>query len=222
MELETLRDLFIHELKDLHSAEKQLVKALPKVAKAATNPDLKAGIEAHLEQTVEHVNRLEALLGELGETSRGQKCKAMEGLIEEGSDMISEGGDEDVVDAGIIAASQKIEHYEIAGYGTVRAYAEMLGEEEAVSVLQTTLDEEKETDVKLTELAMSVINAEANNEDDESENRIGKRGMRPKSTTSGTEAGDDDETTEESRPRARGSAMKPAKATTGGGSGRRR
>ena len=192
------------------------------MAKAATNAELKAGIEAHLEQTVEHVNRLEALLSELGETSRGPKCKAMEGLIEEGSDLISGDGDEEVIDAGIIAAAQKIEHYEIAGYGTVRAYAEMLGEEEAASVLQTTLDEEKETDVKLTELAMSVINAEAaDNEEGETADRIGKRGIRPKSESSREEDGGETEGGG-GVTGSRGRGMKPAKATTGGGSGRRR
>jgi ferritin-like metal-binding protein YciE len=161
MELDTLRDLYIHELKDLYSAEKQLVKALPKVAKAATNPDLKAGIEAHLEQTVEHVNRLESLLENMGENTRGPKCKGMEGLIEEGEQLIAEEPNEEVLDAGIIAGAQKIEHYEIAGYGCVRSYAELLGEEEAVSVLQTTLDEESATDKKLTELALTIINLAA-------------------------------------------------------------
>jgi ferritin-like metal-binding protein YciE len=158
MELQTLRDLFIHELKDLYSAEKQLVKALPKVAKAATNPDLKAGIEAHLEQTVEHVNRLESILGGLGESTRGPKCKGMEGLLEEASHFLEEEADPEVVDAGIIAGAQKVEHYEMAGYGCVRTYAELLGEEEAAAVLQSTLDEERATDEKLTELAMSSIN----------------------------------------------------------------
>src|SRR5687768_204383 len=166
MELETLRDLYIHELKDLYSAEKQLVKALPKVAKAATNPDLKAGIEAHLEETIEHVNRLETLLSEMGETPRGPKCKGMEGLLEEAAHLIEEEPDEEVLDAGIIAGAQKVEHYEIASYGCARTYAELLGEEEAVTVLQTTLDEERATDEKLTELAMSSINlAAADNED---------------------------------------------------------
>src|SRR5262245_2685100 len=115
MELQTLRDLYIHELKDLYSAEKQLVKALPKVAKAANNADLKAGIETHLEETVEHVNRLEVLLENLGETTRGPRCKGMEGLLEESSEMLHEkDADEDVLDAGIIAGAQRIEHYEIA------------------------------------------------------------------------------------------------------------
>jgi len=161
MELQTLRDLYIHELKDLFSAEKQLVKALPKVAKAATSPDLKAGIEAHLEETIEHVNRLEGILTNLGETTRGPKCKGMEGLLEEASNFIEEEADPEVLDAGIIAGAQKVEHYEMAGYGCVRTYAELLGEEEAVAVLQSTLDEERATNEKLTELAVSSINLAA-------------------------------------------------------------
>ena len=173
MQLATLRSLFIHELKDLYSAEKQLIKALPKVAKAATNSDLKAGIEGHLQETIEHANRLENLLTDLGESTRGPKCKAMEGLIAEASGLIEEEADPEVLDAGIIAGSQKIEHYEIASYGCVRAYAELLGEEEAAGVLQTTLDEERSTDEKLTELAMSVINLAALNEDSAGSTRAG-------------------------------------------------
>jgi len=167
MELQTLRDLYIHELKDLYSAEKQLVKALPKVARAATNPDLKSGIEHHLEQTIEHVNRLEVLLEGLGTSPRGPKCKGMEGLIEESAHLIEEEPDEEVLDAGIIAGAQRIEHYEIAGYGCARSYAELLGEEEAVTILQTTLDEEAATDKKLTELAMTAINLAAMDADEQ-------------------------------------------------------
>jgi ferritin-like metal-binding protein YciE len=161
MKLKTLRDLFIHELKDLYSAEKQLVKALPKVAKAATNPDLKAGVEAHLEETKEHVNRLEQIFEQLGTSSRGPSCKGMEGLIEESATLIEEESDEEVLDAGLICGSQKIEHYEIAGYGCARAFAELLDEEEAMKLLQQTLDEEKATDEKLTELALTAVNLEA-------------------------------------------------------------
>src|SRR5687768_15963940 len=188
MELETLRDLYIHELKDLYSAEKQLVKALPKVAKAATNPDLKAGIEAHLEETIEHVNRLETLLSEMGETPRGPKCKGMEGLLEEAAHLIEEEPDEEVLDAGIIAGAQKVEHYEIASYGCVRTYAELLGEEEAVAILQTTLDEERATDEKLTELALTSINlAAADHEPAAGDERTGakKSGSRNGSAKSG-------------------------------------
>lgn len=178
MELTTLRSLFIHELKDLYNAEKQLIKALPKVAKAATHPELKAGIEGHLEETIEHANRLETLLTDLGENTRGPKCKAMEGLLAEASGLIEEEADAEVRDAGIIAGSQKIEHYEIASYGCVRAYAELLGEDEAAGILQTTLDEERSTDEKLTELAMSVINLAAINEEAE-EKKSSARAGRP-------------------------------------------
>lgn len=181
MELTTLRSLFIHELKDLYSAEMQLIKALPKVAKAATHPELKSGIEQHLEETIEHANRLEDLLSELGETTRGPKCKAMEGLVAEASGLIEEEADAEVRDAGIIAGSQKIEHYEIASYGCVRAYAELLGEDEAAGILQTTLDEERSTDEKLTELAMSVINLAAINEEAE-EKRSSARAGTPAKT----------------------------------------
>jgi ferritin-like metal-binding protein YciE len=161
MELETLKDLYIHELKDLLSAEKQLVKALPKMAKAATNEDLASGFEAHLEQTEEHVSRLEKILESHDESARGPKCKGMEGLIEEGKEIIEEDADDDVRDAGLISAAQRVEHYEIAGYGCARTYAEELGDDAGESLLSQTLDEEKATDEKLTELAKSVINLRA-------------------------------------------------------------
>lgn len=161
MKLNDLKDLYIHELKDLYSAEKQLVRALPKMAKAATHPDLKAGFEQHLEETKEHAKRLEQLLDALGQSTRGPKCKAMEGLIEEASSLIEEEPDPEVLDAGLIVGAQKVEHYEIAGYGSARTFAELLGEKEAAKVLQTTLDEEGATDKKLTDLAVSTVNAAA-------------------------------------------------------------
>ena len=161
MELETLKDLYIHELKDLYSAEKQLVRALPKMAKAASNEQLSAGFTAHLEQTKEHAARLEKILKDLGQSTRGPKCKGMEGLVAEGQEMIEEEADEEVRDAGLISAAQRVEHYEIAGYGCARTYAELLGEKAAAKVLQQTLDEEGATDKKLTELAMSTINVAA-------------------------------------------------------------
>jgi ferritin-like metal-binding protein YciE len=184
MKLETLRDLFIHELKDLYSAEKQLVQALPKVAKAATNPDLKAGVETHLEETKEHMNRLEQILESLGTSTRGPKCKGMEGLIEEGSHLIEEEPDAEVLDAGLICGAQKIEHYEIAGYGCARTFAELLGEEEAMELLQKTLDEEKATDGKLTELALTAVNLEAADHEGEEEPR--KNGGTRKSKAGGS------------------------------------
>ena len=157
----TLKDLYIHELKDIYSAEKQLIKALPKMAKAATNADLKAGFETHLEETKEHAVRLEKLLASHDESTRGPKCAAMEGLVKEGAELIEEEGDPEVLDAGLIMAAQKVEHYEIASYGTVRTFAKILGDDAGAKILQTTLDEEGATDKKLTKLATSVINVEA-------------------------------------------------------------
>jgi len=162
MELNTLKDLYIHELKDLYSAEKQIIKALPKLAKAASNPDLAAGFKLHLEETKEHAARLEKILSSHGQTTRGPKCKGMEGVVTEGAEMIEEEADEEVRDAGLIAAAQRVEHYEMAGYGTARTYAELLGDKEGAKLLQTTLDEEAATDEKLTDLATSVINVAAN------------------------------------------------------------
>jgi ferritin-like metal-binding protein YciE len=155
--LETLHCLLVHELRDLHSAETQLVKALPKLAKAATSEKLRAGIEEHLEQTEVHVERLEQIFEKLETSSRGTKCKAMEGLIAEGSSLIKEDAEPAVMDAAIIGAAQKVEHYEIAGYGTVRTWARMLELDEIAELLQQTLDEETATDKKLTELAESEI-----------------------------------------------------------------
>jgi ferritin-like metal-binding protein YciE len=155
-----LKHLYVKQLQDLYSAETQLVEAMPKMAEAATSPDLKAGFESHLKQTRGHVTRLEKIFVVLGEDPNGDKCKGMEGLIKEGSEMI----DEDVVpeerDAGLIAAAQRVEHYEIAGYGTVATYAQLLGDEQARELLQETLQEEEETDETLTELA-EAINVEA-------------------------------------------------------------
>lgn len=155
-----LKHLYIEELKDLYSAENQLVKALPKMAKAATSEDLSAGFAEHLNQTKEHVVRLEKILKGLGESPKGKKCKGMQGLIEEGSEMIEEDPAPEELDAGLIAAAQRVEHYEIAGYGCVSTYAELLGENDALSLLKRTLEEEKETDKKLTQLARN-INVEA-------------------------------------------------------------
>ena len=161
MKLDTLKDLYIHELKDLYSAEKQIIVALPKMVKAASNEKLAAGFKGHLEETNEHVVRLEKILTSHGQTTRGPKCKGMEGLLKEGAEMIEEEADEEVRDAGLIAAAQRVEHYEIAGYGCARTYAELLGDKEGAKLLQTTLNEEGETDKKLTRLATSVINIAA-------------------------------------------------------------
>lgn len=163
MKLKTLDDLLCHEIKDLHSAETQLVKALAKMAKASSNPELKAGFEAHLDQTLEHVERLEEIGELLDFPVTGTKCKAMEGLIEEGKDLIKEDADSQVRDAALIGSAQRIEHYEIAGYGTARSLAMQLGHDEVTELLSQTLEEEKETDLKLTELALSGVNQEAEN-----------------------------------------------------------
>jgi ferritin-like metal-binding protein YciE len=161
MKLKTLQDLFVQELKDLYSAETQLVKALPKMAKAATHEDLKAGFEEHLEETKGHVSRLDRIGEQLGCKLTGHTCKAMQGLIKEGGELISEDAEDSVRDAGLIGAAQRVEHYEIAGYGTARALAKCLGHDDAADLLGETLEEEKATDEKLTELAESAINAEA-------------------------------------------------------------
>ena len=156
MKLESLDALYQQELKDLYSAETQLVKALPKMAKAATNADLKAGFEEHLEQTKGHVERLTKIGEELGIKLTGHKCKAMEGLVAEGTEMIEQDALPAIKDAGLIGAAQRVEHYEIAGYGTAIALAEQLGHEDAVKLLEKTLEEEKETDEKLTDVAEEV------------------------------------------------------------------
>jgi ferritin-like metal-binding protein YciE len=161
MELDTLKDLYIEELKDLYSAERQIVKALPKMIKATKHPELKAAFKTHLQQTGEHAKRLELICNELGVSPRGKKCAGMEGLIEEGSELIKEKPNEDVLDAGLISAAQRVEHYEMAGYGTVRTYARQLGYESQALLLQQTLDEEGATDHLLTDLAESRINLEA-------------------------------------------------------------
>src|ERR1700692_4543349 len=160
METDRLRHLYVEELKDLYSAENQLVKALPKMAKASTSEDLRAGFEGHLKQTKDHVARLEKIFKGLGESPKGKKCTGMEGLIKEGAGMIDEDLPPEELNAGLISAAQHVEHYEIAGYGCVSTYAKLLGEDQAVSLLRQTLEEEKETDKKLTQLAAR-INLEA-------------------------------------------------------------
>ena len=161
MELDTLKDLYVQELKDLYSAEKQILKALPKMIKATKHPELKVAFKTHLHQTGEHVKRLELICEELGVTPRGRKSVGMEGLLEEGSELIEEEPSDDVLDAGLISAAQHVEHYEMAGYGTVRTYARQLGYESQAELLQQTLDEEGATDHLLTELAEARINIEA-------------------------------------------------------------
>jgi ferritin-like metal-binding protein YciE len=160
MQKDSLRELYIDELRDLYNAETQLVKALPKMAKASSNDQLREAFEEHLRQTTEHVSRLEQIFEQLKEKPSGKKCLGMEGLVKEGSETLKEDFTEELKDAAIIGAAQRVEHYEIAGYGTVRAFAELLGENEQVSLLEQTLEEEKQADQKLTELAEQ-INSQA-------------------------------------------------------------
>ena len=175
MELDTLRDLYIDELKDLYSAEAQLVKALPRMVKAASHPELKRAFETHLRQTERQVERLDRVFQELGVSPRGKKCVGMQGLIEEAQELIREKPDPDVLDAGLISKAQHVEHYEIAGYGTVRTYARQLGEERQAALLQQTLDEEGQTDKLLSELAERSINIEAAEGADAGEHAAGSR-----------------------------------------------
>lgn len=161
MKLETLHDLYVDELKDLYNAEHQLLKALPKMAKAATAPPLAKAFTAHLAETKGQIDRLEKIFAELEINPKGKTCKAMQGLLEEGKDVMSEDADPSVKDAALIAAAQRVEHYEMAGYGCVRTFALLLGDEKAAGLLQKTLDEEGAADKKLTKLAETVINAEA-------------------------------------------------------------
>jgi ferritin-like metal-binding protein YciE len=155
-----LKHLYIEELKDLYSAENQLVKALPKMAKAATSVELRAGFTKHLDQTITHIARLEEIFNSLGESPKGKRCKGMEGLIQEGGALIMQDPAPEELDAGLISAAQHVEHYEIAGYGCVSTYAKLLGDHRAVSLLRQTLVDEKETDENLSQLAGS-INLEA-------------------------------------------------------------
>jgi ferritin-like metal-binding protein YciE len=163
-----LKELYIDELRDLYSAENQLVKALPKMAKAASSDELRQGFEEHLEQTKEHVARLEQIFEALDESPKGKKCMGMEGLIKEGAEAMGEDFEEAVMDSALIGAAQRVEHYEIAAYGTAREFANLLGETEHASLLEETLNEEKETDEKLTELAKE-INSQANEDGEEME-----------------------------------------------------
>ena len=159
--LKNLEELFHHEIKDLYSAEKQLLEALPKMAKKAQDPKLKQAFESHLSETEEQKARLEKVCEILGISPGRTKCKAMEGLIEEGEDMIDENAEPEVKDAGLIASAQRIEHYEISGYGTAAHYAERLGKTDAAKLLRTTLDEEQNADTKLNKLAKGYINQKA-------------------------------------------------------------
>jgi ferritin-like metal-binding protein YciE len=156
MSVKTINELLLDELKDLYSAEKQITKALPKMAKAASSQELKSAFESHLEETQGHVERLDKIFENLGKSPRGKTCHGMQGLLEEGSEMISESEKGPVRDAGLISAAQRVEHYEMAGYGSVREFASILGQNEIASLLEETLGEEKAADEKLTGIAKKV------------------------------------------------------------------
>ena len=160
MKLENLQQLYLKELRDLYDAEKQITQALPKLIDAASNPELKSGLQEHLEVTNTQISRLESIFQSLNEKPTGETCKGMKGVIKEGDEIVSAGGDPATVDAGIISAAQRVEHYEMAGYGTVRTYAKLLGQQEHANLLQQTLDEEVEADETLTEIA-NTVNVEA-------------------------------------------------------------
>jgi ferritin-like metal-binding protein YciE len=162
----TIAELYVEELKDLYSAENQILKALPKMIKAATHNELKDAFQTHLQQTETHVQRLETILEALDENPKGKMCHGMQGVIEEGADLIEEGPPPAILDVGLISAAQHVEHYEMAGYGSVRSWAEQLGYGDQATLLQQTLDEEEQTNQLLTELALQSINADADLGDD--------------------------------------------------------
>jgi ferritin-like metal-binding protein YciE len=162
MKIKTMRELFLEQIRDLYSGETQIIKALPKMVEAASNEELREGFSEHLQQTQTHVARLEDIFTRLDEKPGGVKCVGMEGVLKEGEEMIDDTEPGSVRDAGLIAAAQRVEHYEMAGYGSAREFARQLGDMSAVQLLEETLEEEKETDERLTEIAMSVVNDEAN------------------------------------------------------------
>ncbi|MGE5814462.1 MAG: ferritin-like domain-containing protein [Acidobacteriota bacterium] len=161
MAVQSLEDMFLEELKDVYNAENQILKALPRMAKKASAPELRRAFEQHLKQTEAQVQRLERVFASLDEKPKGKSCKGMQGIIEEGKEVMSEDIEDDVLDAALIAAAQKVEHYEMATYGTLRAWAETLGNQQAAKLLQQTLEEEEATDKKLTQLAEQLVNADA-------------------------------------------------------------
>lgn len=159
--MSNLHDLYVEELKDLLNAENQIIKALPKMAKAASNPQLQSAFQEHLTQTRDQVQRLEQIFQKMGVPARSKRCRGMEGIIEEGKEYIEEDLEPEVKDAALISSAQRVEHYEMAGYGTVRTFAKLLGDEDASKLLQQTLDEEGQTDKKLTKLAEGKVNKQA-------------------------------------------------------------
>jgi ferritin-like metal-binding protein YciE len=188
MEMESLRELYVEELKDLYSAEKQLVKALPKMAKNASNAELKQAFTDHLQETEGHVERLEQIFEMLGERAGGKKCKGMEGLIEEAKELLEEDASEEVLDAGMISKAQHVEHYEMAGYGTVRTYAQQLGLDDQADLLQQTLDEEGKANDLLTQIAESSVNLEAEEGSEEEETTSSRKSDRQVSRSVASES----------------------------------
>lgn len=186
MKVNSLQELYVDELKDLYDAENQIIKALPKMIDAASSEELQNALTEHLEVTREQAKRIEQIFQNMGEKLKAEKCKGMEGVIREGAEILSEDMDENVKDAAIISAAQRVEHYEMAGYGTVRTWANLLGESEAEELLQETLDEEKEADEKLNELAEQInVQAEAGGgEEEEAETRATSQQRRPKKSSS--------------------------------------
>jgi ferritin-like metal-binding protein YciE len=186
VKVNSLQELYVDELKDLYDAENQIIKALPKMIDAASSEELQNALTEHLEVTREQAKRIEQIFQNMGEKLKAEKCKGMEGVIKEGAEILSEDMDENVKDAAIISAAQRVEHYEMAGYGTVRTWANLLGESEAEELLQETLDEEKEADEKLNELAEQInVQAEAGGgEEEEAETRATSQQRRPKKSSS--------------------------------------
>jgi len=201
MSLDTMHDLMIAELKDLYSAETQLVKALPKMAEGATTPRLRTAFEDHLEETKEHVVRLESIFEMLNASPRGKKCKGMEGLLEEGSEMLEEEGNDTVRDAGIIASAQRVEHYEIAAYGSTLAFATLMGHSEIAELLEMTLTEEKSADQLLSSIAEQDVNSSA-------------PGMEAGDSTEAEDENDDTTTVKKPASKRAGSAATPSTGTT--------
>jgi ferritin-like metal-binding protein YciE len=189
MSLATLHDLMVHELKDLYSAERQLVRALPKMSKNANSDELRTAIDNHLAETEEQVSRLEQIFESLGESPRGKKCEGMEGLIEEGKSLLEEEADPYVMDAGIIAAAQRVEHYEIAAYGAVCEYARIMGHTKELQLLEQTLQEEKKADQRLNQLAEGGINALADRDGNGSMNAAGEEVTSGRSARNGRHKG---------------------------------
>lgn len=183
--MSTLKELLVIELQDLYDAENQIIKALPKMIKATTSPELRSGLEAHLQETLAHPKRIEQILEQLDEEAKGRKCKGMQGLLAEGSELLGEKLSDEVEDAGIIGAAQRVEHYEIAAYGTARTFAELLEMDEAVSLLDQTLEEEKAADEKLTEVSESVNSAAISGEEEEEEGEKRPKAARGKAKSAG-------------------------------------